>query len=101
MDMSRQRLTPWLLCLLAFTCGTAFADGWKVAETPHYRLVTEVSDREATQWMRDFDQFILSTAALMKIDSKALPPLTVVIFDRDRDYTPYKVLRPNGQVASV
>ena len=99
--MPRQRLTTWLLCLLTFASGSAVAGDWKMAETPHYRLVTQASDREATQWMRDFDQFILSTAALLKIDSRSLPPLTVVIFDRDKNYTPYKVLRPNGQVASV
>jgi len=102
MDTLRQRLTKSLLSLLCFIAGpAAIAADWRTVETPHYRLITQASDREATQWMRDFDQFILSTTALMKIDLKALPPLTVVIFDRDRDYTPYKVLRPNGQVASV
>ena len=103
MDIVKQRLTKSLLSLLfCLIAGpTAFAADWRTVETPHYRLVTQAGDREATQWMRDFDQFILSTTALLQIDPKALPPLTVVIFDRDRDYTPYKVLRPNGKVANV
>lgn len=102
MNILKQRLLQALLSLIAFLAGPVLAaNDWRMVETPHYRLLTQASDREATQWMRDFDQFILSTTALMNIDRRALPQLTVVLFDRDRDYTPYKVLRPNGQVASV
>ncbi|MBK9250613.1 MAG: hypothetical protein IPM70_01495 [Proteobacteria bacterium] len=51
--------------------------------------------------MLHFDQFILSTSSALNINIGALPPLTVVLFRRDKDYTPYKLLRPNGQVAPI
>jgi len=96
--LSRQ-LTLWLLCGVS---GAAMAGGsWKTTTTPYYTLVSEVSDRESASWMRDFDQFILSTTELVKIDVRALPPLTVVLFDDDKSYTPYKLRRPDGKAASV
>ena len=32
---------------------------------------------------------------------RSMPPLTVVIFDREKDYEPYKLLKPNGTSARV
>ena len=52
-------------------------------------------------WMRDFDQYILSISDILNMDLGALPPLTVVIFAREKDYTPYKLQRPDGTTANV
>jgi tetratricopeptide (TPR) repeat protein len=93
------RVTCWLLCGVS---SVAMAAGsWKTATTPFYTLVTQADDRESTQWMRDFDQFVLSTADLVKMNVNALPPLTVVLFADDKSYTPYKLRRPDGKAASV
>jgi Protein of unknown function (DUF1570) len=86
--------------LLAFL-PQAMAGPWRMATTPHYRLFSQLEDSESRAWMRGFDQFILSTSGALNINISALPPLTVVLFNRDKDYTPYKLLRPNGQVAPV
>ena len=83
------------------TLPPAMAEGWRMAETPHYRLFSQLDDNASRAWMRDFDQFIVSTAGVLNINIRALPPLTVVLFRRDKDYTPYKLLRPNGEVAPV
>src|SRR5689334_5091609 len=74
---------------------------WRMAVTPHYRVLSQLSDRDTDAWMRSFDQFIVSTSDTLKLDLTRLAPLTVVIFDRDKDYEPYKLLRPNGKTANI
>ena len=97
------RSIRWLACLLALATSQVFAADrpWRMVVTPQYRLLSQLRDAETDDWMRNFDQFILSTSDVLQLKLKTLPPLTVVIFDRDKDYTPYKLLRPNGQTASV
>jgi tetratricopeptide (TPR) repeat protein len=93
----------WALCLFAIASGHLMASDapWKTATTPYYRIISQVSDRDTADWMRGFDQFILSTSGTLGINLRALPPLTVIIFARDKDYSPYKLLRPNGKTANV
>lgn len=97
------RSTRWFVCLLVLAAGQVMADArpWRMVVRPQYRLLAQLSDAEAEAWMRNFDQFILSTSDVLQMDLRALPPLTVVIFDRDKDYTPYKLQIPNGQTANV
>jgi tetratricopeptide (TPR) repeat protein len=97
------RLARWLICLLLIAAGPALAGErtWRIATTPHYRLLSQLSERETAAWMREFDQFILSTSDVLKMDVRALTPLTVVIFAGDKDFTPYKMMKPNGQTAKV
>lgn len=97
------RTARWLVCLLVIASSSALAGErtWKMVTTDHYRLFSQLNDRETAAWMRGFDQFILSTTDILKMDMRALPPLTVVIFGSDKEYTPYKVLKPNGQTAKV
>jgi hypothetical protein len=93
----------WFFCLFALLAGPSIASDhlWRLAVAPHYRVLSQLSDRDTTAWMRGFDQFILSTSDTLKFDPGLLTPLTVVIFDRDRDFGPYKLLRPNGKTANV
>lgn len=91
------------LCILALITSQAMGGeaAWRMATTPNYQILSQLNDRETADWMRDFDQYILSISDLMQIDLRALPPLTVVIFARDKEYTPYKLLRPDGTTANV
>ena len=93
----------WALCVLALATGPTFAadPAWKTATTPNYRIISQVSDLDTADWMRGFDEFVLATSTKLGISPHALPPLTVVIFARAKDFTPYKVLRPNGKTANV
>jgi len=89
------------LLLLCLSPAPAAQRPWQMATTPLYTLLSQTSQSDTRAWMRDFDQFILSTADLLKLDLKSLPPLTVVLFNSDKDYTPYKLRRPDGKTASV
>jgi tetratricopeptide (TPR) repeat protein len=74
---------------------------WRTAVTPNYRVFSQLSDRDTSEWMRGFDQFIFSTSDVLHLNLHATPPLTVIIFAHDTDYQPYKPLRPNGRVANI
>lgn len=93
----------WVLCVLMLVSGRVWADDapWRTATTPNYRIISQLSDSDTAEWMRGFDQFVLSTSATLGINPRALPPLTVVIFARGKDYTPYKLAGPNGRTANV
>jgi hypothetical protein len=92
-----------VLCAIVLLTGHAVAAEpvWRIATTPNYRILSQLNDRDTADWMRDFDQYILSVSNLLGMDVRRLPPLTVIVFARDKDYTPYKVMRPNGTTANV
>ena len=98
----------WVACTLLVLVGPTLTRHceagqrpWRMAATPHYRLLTQLDDRDSTAWMRQFDQFILATTDILHIDLRTLTPLTVVIFERDKDFAPYKLQRANGLTANV
>jgi hypothetical protein len=93
----------WVLCLLVFGSCQAVGSGapWRTATTANYRILSQLNDSDTADWMRGFDQFVLSTSGTLGINPRGLAPLTVVIFARDKDYVPYKPARPNGNTANV
>lgn len=98
--MTSQR---WFFCICAILAGQSLASerAWRLVVAPHYQVLSQLNDHDTDAWMRNFDQFIMSTSDVLKLGLRALPPLTVVIFDRDKDYAPYKLMRPNGKSANV
>jgi tetratricopeptide (TPR) repeat protein len=94
----------WILCLCAiFTASSVVAaePQWRMAVTPHYRILSQLNDRDTDAWMRNFDQFIVSISDTLKLDLARLAPLTVVIFENDKGFAPYKLVRPNGKTANI
>lgn len=89
------------ISLLTANHATLAEPVWRTAVTPNYRVISELDDRDTTEWMRSFDQFILSTTDVLRMNVHSAPPLTVVIFAHNSDYEPYKMLRPNGRSANV
>jgi hypothetical protein len=102
-DLDPMTFRKWLVLISVLLAGQSLASEpvWRLAVAPHYRVLSQVGDRDTAAWMRDFDQFILSTTDTLKINPNLLAPLTVVIFDRDKDFAPYKLMRPNGKTANV
>jgi hypothetical protein len=95
------RLLAVVLPLLLTTPAAAADRAWRTLEAPHYQVHSQLTDRETKAWTAEFDQFIASISDLLRIDAAALPPLTVLLFQRDRDFTPYKLSRPDGSTANV
>lgn len=93
---------PWqaILALAVFPAGSATPAAeppWRVLETPRFTLVSQISERQTREWGEEFAQFIKALGALYKINDRLLVPLTIVIFDREREYAPYRLVSPDGQ----
>lgn len=90
-----------LLALLAAPTTVTAAESWRMVNTPHFRVLSQASDRQTAKWIHDFELFISATSEAVSIKPKTLPPLTILLFANDRAYTPYKLLRPDGKPARV
>ncbi len=87
--------------LTAPLTAAAAADRWRIVTTEHFKVLSQLDDRDTKSWIRSYDEFIAATSGALGIKAQALPPLTVVLFSRDRDYIPYKLKRPDGRTANV
>jgi len=101
---------PRALSLQLFTCVIALLlahraspaeSSWRLLDAPHYRVVSQLSDRDTLAWSREFDQFIASMSGVLKINPAQLPPLTVVLFAREPGFEPYKPELEDGKKASL
>lgn len=97
----RHGLAIALLALLAAPLTASAADAWRQVDTEHFRVLSQANDRETAKWIRDYEQFIATASDALGIKPRALPPLTMILFSRDKDYTPYKLRRPDGKPAKV
>jgi hypothetical protein len=51
----------WVPLFLVILIGQAVAanTAWRTAATANYRILSQLNDREAADWMRDFDQYTI------------------------------------------
>lgn len=77
------------------------APSWRLLEAPHYRVISQLSDRDTLAWSQQFDQFIATMTGVLDINPANLPPLTVVLFSRESGFAPYKPVLPNGQQDNI
>jgi hypothetical protein len=93
---------PLALAALMLTMQSmAAGDEWRVLKAEHYTVVSQLSDRDTKSWAQEYDQFIASTAGMLRINASTLPPLTVVLFRQDKDFQPYKFRKDNGKAANI
>ncbi len=95
------RLLLAVLLLVPVSSALAADPVWRETKTEHYRVLSQLNDYATAEWIREYDQFIASTSNMLSINVKALPPLTVILFARSRDFIPYTPPRPNGQAANL
>ncbi len=55
-------------------------DAWRSIETPHYSVLSQLSERDTRAWAADFDVFVDSLSGMLGTRRADLPPLTVVLF---------------------
>ncbi|MEO8315208.1 MAG: hypothetical protein ABI645_10470 [Pseudomonadota bacterium] len=97
----RHGLAIALLVLLSASQTATAAESWRMVTTPHFRVLSQAGDRQTQLWIRNYEQFISATSVAIGIKPDALPPLTVILFARDKEFTPYKVVRPDGNIARI
>ncbi len=83
--------------LLTALVGQAGELTWRMLEAPRFTVYSQLSDDRTLEWAEEFSQFAEELLKLLATSDAQLPPLTVVIFARDREFTPYKGLRPDGR----
>ncbi|MEO8316384.1 MAG: hypothetical protein ABI645_16500 [Pseudomonadota bacterium] len=99
----REGLAIALLALVSAsqTVSAVAAESWRMVTTPHFRVLSQAGDRQTQLWIRNYEQFISAVSTGVGIKANALPPLTVILFARDKEFTPYKLMRPDGNIARV
>jgi tetratricopeptide (TPR) repeat protein len=85
-----------LLLLPAMSAGAAGNERWLKVSTAEFMIITELSERQAVTWAGEFSQFITALKLFLPVDTRALPPLTVVIL-RDRTFQDYRPLGADGR----
>lgn len=97
----RHGMVAALLALLAAPQFAAAAGAeWRMITTPHFRVLSQAGEQKTLLWVRNYEQFVMTASAALDIKPDDLPPLTIVLFARDKEYTPYKVMR-DGKAARV
>jgi tetratricopeptide (TPR) repeat protein len=76
--------------------GAAFAE-WLKLQAPRFGVISQLDETSTRRWAIEFDQFVDVLHQLYAVEHLALPPLTIVLFDRPRDFAPYQNRTESGQ----
>ncbi len=76
-------------------------DTWLRVTEPEFTLITSLPEKGATVWANEFAQYVAALRSYFRNGDRALPPLTIVIFARDRDFEKYRPLGANGKPQEV
>ena len=99
------RVRSWaaavLLVALIGAAPVAAADTWLRVATPDFTVVTSLREKEAAAWAGDFAQYVAAMRDFFHRDKMRLPPLTVVLFAREKEFEKYRPLDGSGQPKQV
>jgi hypothetical protein len=70
---------------------------WQKIIAPQFTLYSPGRSDDVLRVATEFQQFIGSLGDVIHVDSRTLPPLTIVIFDREKNFRPFRPLKPNGK----
>ena len=98
--ISRWR-TVWLLWLTAFVSANAADEVWLRLTSPDFTVVTSLREKDAVAWAGDFAQYVAALRDYFRLGQKPLPPLTMVLFTRERDFEKYRPLDEKGKSKPV
>jgi hypothetical protein len=81
------------------TVQTALAkDGtWLRVTTPEFTLFTDLKEKQAVAWAAEFTQYIAALRGYFLMQDRHLPPLTIVVFEWERDFLDYRPLDLHGK----
>lgn len=90
------------LVLLLLTAGAGFRlaaaePAWVQVRAAEFTLVAQLPEKPAVAWAGEFSQYVAALKRMLPVNTAALPPLTVVIFARDRDFRNFRPLDAAGK----
>ncbi len=90
-----------LLLGCVMLAAVARAETWIKVVAPKFTLYSNAASDEALAAANEFQPFIGALGELLPMDPKALPPLSIVLLRREKDFKPYRPLAPNGKPRDV
>ncbi len=90
--------TGWALACVLSVAGS---EKWQKIVAPQFTLYSPGRSADVLRVATEFQQFIGSLGDVLQEDPRMLPPLTIVIFDREKDFRPFRPLKPNGKLWDV
>jgi len=92
----KRRRWVWVVFFMLSAYAQA-ADTWLKVAAPKFTLYSNSNAEEALASANEFQVFIYSFTEIFPVDAKALPPLTIVLFKRSKDFKDFRPLAPNGK----
>lgn len=89
-----------LLVLLPATL-VAAGTGWHKVATPRFTLYSNAAAADALQAGEELQVFISALHTIVPVNLDRLPPLTVVIFRKEKEFKPFRPLAPDGKPRDV
>lgn len=98
----RSGLLLWLTaCAVVAADNKNVYTGWLKLSTPEFVVVTPLREKEAVAWAGEFAQYVAALRSYFKAEQRRLPPLTFVVFARERDFEAYRPLGADGKPEQV
>lgn len=74
---------------------------WRKVEAENFTVLSALGEKETAKWAAEFVVYIGTLKRFITLDARRLPPITIVLFARDRDFHPYRVVGPNGRTIDL
>jgi len=87
------------LLLLIMTSLLKAENSWRKISYPYLTIISKASDNEIKGLAKQFMVFVIMMKEVVPVDTRMLPPLTIVLFDKNSELTTYKPVKPNGKTA--
>jgi hypothetical protein len=88
--LSTKRLGGWLGLVFAAAAACSARDGWYTARTENFEVLSSASEKKTRELVMKLEQFRASFLTTFSLHAAHEPRVTVVLFDSDRGFTPYK-----------
>lgn len=86
-----------LLVLASMHAAHAAGTEWLKVETPRFTVLSQWDERSTLALARDYARFVEAAAPLLGTHVDTLPPLTVLLFAKDREFVAYAPERAEGR----
>jgi len=74
---------------------------WHVLRVPEFSVMSELSEKDTRAWAGEFSQFVEALREVVPVDPMGLPPLTVVLFAKPREFAPFRPLGSDGKPMDI
>ena len=75
----------------------ASPEHWVKVVAPQFTLYSSAKSTDALQVAEEFQQFIDSLSEVLVVDTRRLPPLTIVMFSKPKEFLGFRPRRPDGK----